>query len=136
MEFIVQQVWKSRCAITHKRFGGHIILTLTRWDASKPPTPYNLVLMMQNEADKLSEKGWDAFPPELVAKINRRLEWAEKACDDSWDPKTPAAGEITYKTRSLPTHPQNVVGLALNNLSYALLGLGLGGLLFQRLQRS
>ena len=49
IDFIVCQVWRSRCAITQRKFGGHATLVLTRWDANQPPTPYNLVLLMPHE---------------------------------------------------------------------------------------
>lgn len=92
---------------------------------------------MQNEADKLAERGHSAFPPELVEKINRRLAWAKAACDDSWeDVKASASNAVSYKSRSFPTPPRDHMADLLNNVSYVLLGLGLGGLVFQRLQRS
>ena len=79
-------MWRSRCAVTNRRFGGHVILTLTRWDASLPPTPYNLALLMQNEAQKLHDQGAQAaFSPEVVARVNERLRWAKKVCEDSWE---------------------------------------------------
>jgi hypothetical protein len=71
-------MWKSRCVITQKRFGGHIILTLTRWDAQRPPALDNLVLMMQNEATKLAEQGTSAFAPEIVQRVEKRLAWARE----------------------------------------------------------
>ena len=85
IEFVVHQVWRSRCASTNRRFGGHVILTLTRWDASLPPSPSNLVLMMQNEAQKLHEIGRSAFPDDVVARISERLAWAKRVCEDSWE---------------------------------------------------
>lgn len=85
VEFIVQQIWHSRCAVTNRRFGGHISLTLTRWDPNQPPTPYNLVLMMQNEAATLAEKGPSAFTEEIQKKIMGRLAYAKTICEDSWD---------------------------------------------------
>lgn len=77
IEFVVQQVWKSRCAVTGCRFGGHVILTLTRWDATKPPVMSNLVLMMQKEAQLLHERGQQAFDSLTVEKIQSRLDWAK-----------------------------------------------------------
>lgn len=85
VEFIAQTVWKSRCVITQKRFGGHLMLTLTRWRADEAPTPYNLVLMMQDKAKIFAEEGKGAFPIEIVQRIEKRLEWAKKVCDSSWD---------------------------------------------------
>ncbi len=60
-------------------------LTLTRWDPTLPPTPYNLVLLMQNEALRLAELGPQAFPAETISKISCRLQWARRVCDQSWD---------------------------------------------------
>lgn len=51
-------------------------LTLTRWDASRPPAPDNLVLLMHGEAQRLAEKGHSAFRPEVVQRITSRLAWA------------------------------------------------------------
>ena len=70
-------MWKSRCAVTNCRFGGHVILTLTRWDADKPPVMSNLVLMMQAQAQILHEKGQGAFDAATVDKIRARLDWAK-----------------------------------------------------------
>ena len=64
--------------MTNRRFGGHIILTLTRWRSDKPPTAGNLVLIMQDQAEKLASLGsGKAFSPEVVKKIEQRLLWAE-----------------------------------------------------------
>ena len=136
VEFIVQQVWKSRCAITQKRFGGHIILTLTRWDATKPPTPDNLVLMMQNEADKLATKGKEAFPEDKVQKITARLAWAKQVCEDSWEGVNPKGSSeaVQYKHRSYPSCVPTtcLISTIVSNVSYVLLGIGVGGIVFQR----
>lgn len=78
-------MWRSRCAVTNRRFGGHVILTLTRWDASLPPRPDNLVLMMQNEAQKLCDNGHAAFSEEVQQRIEERLRWARVACENSWE---------------------------------------------------
>lgn len=78
IEFVVQQVWRSRCAVSKSRFGGHIILTLTRWDSSQPPSVYNLVLMMQRDAQRMAELGKEqAFSKEVIEKIDDRLRWAK-----------------------------------------------------------
>jgi len=79
VEFSVQQVWRSRCAITGRRFGGHVILTLTRWNAEAAPTTGNLVLLMQNQAKLLAEQGQSAFDEDTISKIAGRLRWAEDA---------------------------------------------------------
>ena len=47
------KVWRSRCAITSRKFGAKATLVLTRWDPEQPPSPYNLVLLMTTELDKM-----------------------------------------------------------------------------------
>lgn len=78
-----------------------MILTLTRWDASLPPRPYNLVLMMQNEAQKLCDVGHSVFPVEVRERIEERLRWAKEACSNSWETFDHTGGkqpcEIVYK---------------------------------------
>lgn len=49
IEFIVRQVWGSRCAVTHNRLGCHFPFTLARWNESLPPTPDNIILVTQRE---------------------------------------------------------------------------------------
>ena len=56
IEFIIAQVWGSRCAITGRRFGGHAPLMLVRWDRDLAPTVDNLVLMTKPYADKVEEE--------------------------------------------------------------------------------
>ena len=101
IEFIAQQVWRGRCAITEKRFGGHITLTLTRWFPEKPPTPYNLVLMMQTEADKLNQHGHAAFSKEVQNRIADRLLWAEAVCQGSWEDRSEENLDVSGKNHKL-----------------------------------
>ena len=73
------QVWKSRCALTKRKFGGHSTLVLTRWDKGAPPTPDNLVLLMPKEAEALhTPEGYTALPAELRQSISERLAWAKQ----------------------------------------------------------
>lgn len=88
VEFIVQQVWKGRDAVSNRRFGGHLLPTLTRWDANAPCSPYNLILLLQGDAQKLMDHGHAAFPDELVQKINERLAWAKRVCQEDAPPPT------------------------------------------------
>ena len=116
IDFIVCQVWRSRCAITQRKFGGHATLVLTRWDAIQPPTPYNLVLLMPHEAEKLAgitgvESGVvmgdaagggtgdgkvvvgykESLPVDVIERIEARLRWAKKVYEDvylSYDTST------------------------------------------------
>jgi hypothetical protein len=39
--------------VTLRKFGGQATLALTRWDPDQPPSPYNLVLLMAHELDKM-----------------------------------------------------------------------------------
>ncbi|RYH06294.1 hypothetical protein EON65_43035 [archaeon] len=78
IEFVIQQVWKGRCVVSNRRFGGHILPTLTRWHATEPCSTHNLVLMMQTEAEKLHTQGHGVFPAEVVKKIEDRLKWARE----------------------------------------------------------
>jgi len=72
-------MWGSRCAVTNKRFGGHLTLTLTRWDPAHPPTADNLVLMMQEHAEKLMNSSCrELFSEAVVEKIEARLRWARQ----------------------------------------------------------
>lgn len=130
------QVWKSRCAVSQKRFGGHIILTLTRWNPDLPPEPYNLVLMMQNEAQKLAEQGQSAFPPEIVNRINKRLAWAKEICDDCYNmnqlvPVVSKNRKVSYSDNDELKKSQPIPWV--ENISYLLVGLGLGSILSERL---
>ncbi len=85
MELVVQQIWRSRCAVTGKRFGGHVLLTLTRWDCSRPPVADNLVLLMQSQARLLAEKGHAAFEPFVVQRVTSRLSWASAIVSEDND---------------------------------------------------
>lgn len=96
IEFIVQQIWRGRCAITNRRFGGHIILTLTRWDPVLPPVPYNLVLMMQSDAEKLRTQGKSVFPVEIIEKVEERLKWAKNICENSWERVDYGLGNLSF----------------------------------------
>jgi hypothetical protein len=139
LEFIVQQVWKSRCAVSQKRFGGHVILTLTRWDPTQPPTPYNLVLIMQDDALRLATHGKSVFPPEVVNRIEARLAWAKEVFveteNNPYDfvPTRSAPRQLplleNLVTASTPPTFESVVA----NVSYLLLGIGIGGLLSKQL---
>ena len=98
VEFIVQIVWRSKCAVTGKKFGGSRPLLLTRWDPALPPTPYNIVLMLEPRALKMEEEGVHAaFTGEVIDKINARLQWAKGQCEGFWrgegrEDDTPSAG--------------------------------------------
>jgi hypothetical protein len=85
VEWVCQQVWRSRCAVTGRRFGGQLTMCLTRWDAEQPPCASNLVLMLQEQAVRLAALGHAAFDADTQAKISQRLCWARTVCDESWE---------------------------------------------------
>ena len=76
LEFIVHTIWKSRCAVNGKRFGGHDSLVLTRWDPTLEPTCTNLVLVSQSGLSILEDKGIQGLPSQVQAEITNRLKWA------------------------------------------------------------
>ena len=84
IEFIVQQVWHTRCAVTGRKIGGHAPMVITRWHLDKPLSPYNLVLMQRTLSQQLEQEGQTCFSPEIVESINQRLAWAEQVCANAW----------------------------------------------------
>eukprot|EP00602_Paraphysomonas_sp_CaronLab_P000400 CAMPEP_0185033010 /NCGR_PEP_ID=MMETSP1103-20130426/21604_1 /TAXON_ID=36769 /ORGANISM="Paraphysomonas bandaiensis, Strain Caron Lab Isolate" /LENGTH=489 /DNA_ID=CAMNT_0027569131 /DNA_START=8 /DNA_END=1477 /DNA_ORIENTATION=- len=91
IEFIVGQVWKTRCSVTGRRIGGSALMVLTRWDPSQPPTPYNLVLVQQNvakliEASPLGGRGVESISSDVVERIEKRLQWSKDVCANDWPP--------------------------------------------------
>jgi hypothetical protein len=125
LEFIVQQVWKCRCPVSLKRFGGHMTLTLIRWNRDLPPEPDNLVLLMQTEANKLMELGKEkAFSIEMIEKIEERLKWASKVWREMNDlnniaEMSPIAMENCQKPRMAMKLKRNSVAVLLENAIYA-----------------
>lgn len=84
IEFIIAQVWGSRCAVTLRRFGGHAPLQLVRWRRDLPPSIDNLVLMTKPLVDKVeahdkehpTEMTPTCFDEDTTARIQARLAWA------------------------------------------------------------
>ena len=79
------QMWRTRCAVSARKIGGHAPLILTRWYADQPPTPYNLVLMQRPYAMMLEEGGYAALPSECIARIEERLKWSKEVCRGAWE---------------------------------------------------
>ena len=82
IEFVVAQVWGSRCAISGKRFGGHQPLVLLRWYRDEPPSVTNLVLMTLSAAEQIQSGDKEnatpiCFEKETIARIEQRLQWAK-----------------------------------------------------------
>lgn len=84
IEFIIAQVWVSRCVVTGRRFGGHAPLQLVRWRRDLPPTIDNLVLMTKPLVDKIETHDREhpqrlspsCFEEDVTARIEGRLAWA------------------------------------------------------------
>ena len=85
-------MWRTRCAVSARKIGGHAPLILTRWYPDQLPVPYNLVLMQRPYAMLLEEGGHEALPVECRQRIEDRLRWAKRVCEGSWEPSniTPA----------------------------------------------
>lgn len=81
VEFIVRQVWGGRCAVTQERLGCHHPFTLARWHVERPPTPDNIVLILQKELDKIEKEGISRYPVEVLNRVEKRLEWAKAVTD-------------------------------------------------------
>ena len=85
IEFIVQQVWHSRCAITGRKFGGHAQLILVRWNEKELPSPSNLVLLMQPYADAMVKGDMSFLKDDALNRINMRLLWAKAVSKGFWE---------------------------------------------------
>eukprot|EP00605_Chrysophyceae_sp_TOSAG23-4_P001473 GSChrysophyteH1.ASY1.ANO1.1609.1 assembled CDS len=102
LEFVVGQVWGSRCAISGKRFGGHQPLVMVRWRRSKSPSVDNLVLMtadkaklIEDEDSVAAEQGVDTpgcFEAEVTARIEARLMWARTVVQGAEAPSVDVRG--------------------------------------------
>jgi tRNA A37 threonylcarbamoyladenosine dehydratase len=69
-------VWRNRCAVTNAKLG--TVLSLARWDTSRPATIDNLVLMSVRALKAYDEKGKASIPPGVQRRIEDRL----AACRD------------------------------------------------------
>lgn len=106
MEFIVSQVWRTRCAVTGRRIGGQSLMVLTRWNPNAPLTPYNLVLVQQSVlpfVENLFSSSSEVTPqsstenpltPEVIQRINDRLNWAKTVCENDWPPRGISDAEL------------------------------------------
>lgn len=91
LEFIIQQTWGSRCAVSGGRMGGGALNVLTRWDPDLPPTPYNLVFVQPKYGAAIEEcstggQGVQSFSAEVKDRIRARLLWCKDMCDQQWPP--------------------------------------------------
>ncbi len=60
---------------------------LFRWNPDEPPTPYNIVLIMQHVAEKIEKNGLAnaGISSEIIDRVNARLAWAKELCKDDWE---------------------------------------------------
>ena len=84
LEFVIRQVWGSRCALTQNRLGSHHPFTLARWDPLRPPTVDNIILVTQGELIKLErwrqQRAGEAQPVSAAAakREAKRIENEQK----------------------------------------------------------
>merc|ERR1712046_435787 len=73
IDYIDQDVWKCRSALSGIRMGGPHSVCLTRWDATKPASPQNLILCTLDEANQLFSGGAAVFGEQIENAVNKRL---------------------------------------------------------------
>lgn len=91
------------------------MLTLTRWHAHEPASAYNLVLIMQNEAAKLAENNGNpdgVFSPDVIAKIDKRLQWAKRVYCEEIMPLDYGPVELYLQRNQQPSLPAGSTGAA------------------------
>jgi tRNA A37 threonylcarbamoyladenosine dehydratase len=103
LEFIIQQTWGSRCAVSGGRMGGGALNVLTRWDPALPSTPYNLVFVQPKyeaaiEASPTGGRGVDSFDAATKQRIEERLMWCRDMCAEFWPP-TPLLSDYVDTNR-------------------------------------
>ncbi|KAG7384257.1 hypothetical protein PHYPSEUDO_002860 [Phytophthora pseudosyringae] len=73
IEFVYQEIWRGRSSVSTARNGGHDRLYLARWRADRPLHPDNVVYLTTKELATLDKDGVEGFDPEVVARIDARL---------------------------------------------------------------
>lgn len=108
LEFIIQQVWGTRCAVSGKRMGGGALNLLVRWDPSLPATPYNMVFVQPAfaaaiEASPTGGRGVESFDEATKQRIEERLQWAKQICSAFWPPR-PALSDFLDTNENAEKH--------------------------------
>ena len=68
---LIRDVWCGRCAVT----GVTGLLTIIRWDITKPLHPLNAVILTKQQADlHIAEGGRDRLDPATCARIQERID--------------------------------------------------------------
>ena len=75
-------IWRNKCAITGAKIGA--VLGLARWDASKPASADNLVLVSRPAMKSLDENGKESIDPFVRERIEQRLEACRDTNCDWW----------------------------------------------------
>ncbi|KAF1794791.1 Nitrophenylphosphatase-like domain [Phytophthora cactorum] len=73
IEFVYQEIWRGRSSVSGTRNGGHDRLYLARWRTDRPLHPDNVVYLTTKELAILDKDGIEGFDPEIVARIDARL---------------------------------------------------------------
>lgn len=73
IEFIYQEIWRGRSAISGARQGGRDRLYLSRWRKERPLQPDNVVFLTTKELTTMDANGIEGFGEEAVARIDARL---------------------------------------------------------------
>ena len=60
-------------------------LVLIRWDETSPPAPYNLVLLLLAEANRIEREGAECLSEAMRISISQRLQWARETYASCWD---------------------------------------------------
>ena len=76
IHFLLTEIWQNKCAVSGERVG--TVLSLARWDISKPSIANNLVLMGNQALKTFDNSGKNAFGEKVVARIEMRLKWLEE----------------------------------------------------------
>ncbi len=76
VEFLVNDVWGGRCALSGACIGGGVALWLTRWDREKPAAVDNLVLLTAEMARRHDRDSIGALGEPLVSAVQRTLQRA------------------------------------------------------------
>jgi hypothetical protein len=109
IEFIVQQVWHSRCAITGRKFGGHAPLVLVRWNEDQLPSPSNLVLLMLPFAESITKGDLSFLKDDDKDRISMRLKWAYSQSKGYWEaPSTVTKNVEKYNNETGITIKQHI----------------------------
>lgn len=73
IEYIYQEIWRGRSAVSGARQGGRERLYLSRWRKERPLQPDNIVFLTTKELTEMDTKGIEAFGDDAIARIDAHL---------------------------------------------------------------